>query len=63
MKGGYQLTVRYKTTGFVELRTFPNKNKLEEAYSSLKRMQTVDWVRLGDHRKPGDESIGSEACE
>lgn len=52
----YELTVKYKTTGFVELLTFANKNKLEESYSSLKRMQTVEWVKLGDKRAVGDMS-------
>lgn len=52
----YQLTVKYKTTGFVELLTFSNRNKLEESYTNLKRMQTVEWVRLGDKRAAGDMS-------
>lgn len=48
----YQLTVKYKSSLEPQLLTFSNKTKLEESYGSLKRMQSVEWVKLGDKTKP-----------
>ncbi len=43
----YQLTVEYGSNR-IELLTFPNATKHEEARAALKRMQTVVRVANGD---------------
>lgn len=49
-KTKYQLTVEYSSDR-IELLTFPNASKHDEARAALKRMQTVVRVANGDKRQ------------